>query len=98
MRPKASADIAEARDKEICLKMLSMMQQRSTRNAGDENCKLEEVHSNARLIDETNLDISKVLVLSNVKIKNQSNGMEMNYKLVAESEADLKVKYQLPRL
>jgi transcription elongation factor GreA len=59
--------------------------------------KLEEVHSNARLIDETNLDISKVLVLSNVKIKNQSNGMEMNYKLVAESEADLKpVKYQLP--
>jgi transcription elongation factor GreA len=41
--------------------------------------KLEEVHSNARLIDETNLDISKVLVLSNVKIKNQSNGMEMNY-------------------
>jgi transcription elongation factor GreA len=52
--------------------------------------KLEEVHSNARLIDETNLDISKVLVLSNVKIKNQSNGMEMNYKLVAESEADLK--------
>ena len=52
--------------------------------------KLEEVHSNARLIDETNLDLSKVLVLSNVKIKNQSNGMEMNYKLVAESEADLK--------
>jgi transcription elongation factor GreA len=43
--------------------------------------KLEEVHSNARLIDETNLDISKVL-LSNVKIKNQSNGMEMNYKLL----------------
>jgi transcription elongation factor GreA len=39
--------------------------------------KLEEVHSNARLIDD--LDISKVLVLSNVKIKNQSNGMEMNY-------------------
>jgi hypothetical protein len=36
MRPKASADIAEARDKGICLKMLSMMQQRSTRNAGDE--------------------------------------------------------------
>jgi transcription elongation factor GreA len=63
-----------------------MMQQ--TRNAGDD-AKLEEVHSNARLIDETNLDISKVLVLSNVKIKNQS-GMEMNYKLVAESEADLK--------
>jgi transcription elongation factor GreA len=34
--------------------------------------------------------MSKVLVLSNVKIKNQANGMEMKYTLVAESEADLK--------
>jgi transcription elongation factor GreA len=60
--------------------------------------KLEEVHSNARLIDETNLDISKVLVLSNVKIKNQSNGMEMNISLLLKVK-DLKpVKYQLPRL
>jgi transcription elongation factor GreA len=52
--------------------------------------KLEEVHSNARLIDESQLDVSKALVLSNVKIKNQANGMEMKYTLVAESEADLK--------
>ena len=52
--------------------------------------KLEEIHSNARLIDETHLDVSKVLVLSKVKIKNQTNGMEMIYTLVAESEADLK--------
>jgi transcription elongation factor GreA len=48
------------------------------------------VHSNARLIDETQLDVSKVLVLSNVKIKNLTNGMELKYTLVAESEADLK--------
>ncbi len=33
---------------------------------------------------------AKVLVLSKVKIKNQANGMEMTYTLVAESEADLK--------
>src|ERR1700712_4791577 len=52
--------------------------------------KMEEVYSNARLIDESQLDVSKALVLSNVKIKNQSNGMEMKYTLVAESEADLK--------
>ena len=52
--------------------------------------KLEEVYANARLIDESQLDISKVLVHSNVKIKNQGNGMEMKYTLVAESEADLK--------
>ncbi|MBN8567581.1 MAG: transcription elongation factor GreA, partial [Flavobacteriales bacterium] len=52
--------------------------------------KLEEVYANARLIDESQLDLSKALVLSKVKIKNQANGMEMKYTLVAESEADLK--------
>ena len=52
--------------------------------------KLEEVLANARLIDESQLDLSKVLVHSKVKIKNQNNGMEMSYKLVAQSEADLK--------
>ena len=54
------------------------------------NSKMEEVVASARLIDESQLDLSKVLVLSTVKIKNQSNGMEMTYTLVAESEADLK--------
>ncbi|MDC3348865.1 transcription elongation factor GreA, partial [Flavobacteriaceae bacterium] len=52
--------------------------------------KLEEVFSNARVIDESQLDLSKVLVLSKVKIKNLNNQMQLNYKLVAESEADLK--------
>ena len=52
--------------------------------------KMEELVSNARIIDESTLDLSKALVLSNVKIKNQTNGMELTYKLVAESEADLK--------
>jgi transcription elongation factor GreA len=66
MRPKASADIAEARDKGIYLKM-QYDAAKKHKECWDENAKLEEVHSNARLIDETNLDISKVLVLSNVK-------------------------------
>jgi len=52
--------------------------------------KLEETLSNARLIDESQLDTSKILVLSKVKIKNQSNGATMEYQLVAESEADLR--------
>src|SRR5690606_3426018 len=52
--------------------------------------KMEELLANARLIDESQLDTSKVLVLSTVRIKNQINGMELTYKLVAESEADLK--------
>ncbi len=52
--------------------------------------KMEELLNNARLIDETNLDLSKVLILSIVKIKNVANGATMKYTLVAENEADLK--------
>ncbi len=52
--------------------------------------KLEEVVANARLIDESQLDTSKVLVLSTVALKNLANGAKMTYTLVAESEADLK--------
>jgi transcription elongation factor GreA len=51
--------------------------------------KLEEVVGNARLIDESHLDLSKALILSKVKIKNLKNNMVMNYTLVAEEEADL---------
>jgi transcription elongation factor GreA len=51
--------------------------------------KLEEVVGNARLIDESNLDASKALILSKVKIKNLKNNMVMDYLLVAEEEADL---------
>ena len=52
--------------------------------------KMEETLANARIIDESQLDVSKVLVLSKVRIKNLTNNMEVNYTLVAESEADLK--------
>ena len=51
--------------------------------------KLEEVVGNARLIDESNLDMSKALILSKVKIKNLKNNMVLDYTLVAEEEADL---------
>ena len=52
--------------------------------------KLENVVGNARVIDESAIDLSKVSILSTVKIKNKSNGMEITYQLVAEEEADLK--------
>jgi len=52
--------------------------------------RLKETLSNARLIDESKLDTSKVLALSIVKIKNTSTGATMTYQLVSESEADLK--------
>jgi transcription elongation factor GreA len=52
--------------------------------------KLEEVVSNARVIDESTIDTSKVSILSKVKIRNKKNGAQMIYKLVSEEEADLK--------
>lgn len=90
-RPKASQAIAEARDKgdlsenaeyDAAKEAQGLLEMRIS--------KMEETLANARLIDESQLDTSKVLVLSTVKLKNQSNGMEMKYTLVAESEADLK--------
>jgi transcription elongation factor GreA len=51
--------------------------------------KLEEVVGNARLIDDSNLDLTKALILSKVKIKNLNNNMVMDYTLVSEEEASL---------
>ena len=52
--------------------------------------KLETVVGDARVIDESTIDTSKVSILSTVKIKNKKNNMEVTYQLVAEEEADLK--------
>ena len=52
--------------------------------------KLEETLSNGRVIDESNIDVSKVSILSKVKIKNKTNGATLSYTLVSEEEADLK--------
>ena len=54
--------------------------------------KMEAIVANARLIDETHMDNSKVFILSKVKIRNMSNAMEIEYTLVAENEADIKVR------
>lgn len=54
--------------------------------------KLEETLANARILNDSDLDTSKALVLSTVEIKNKKNGAVMKYTLVAESEANLKEK------
>ena len=53
---------------------------------------LEKAFANARILDESTLDTSKVTILTNVTIKNKNNGAEVTYKLVAEAEANLKEK------
>ncbi len=90
-RPKASQAIAEARDKgdlsenaeyDAAKEAQGMLEMRISR--------LEDTLANARIIDESQLDTSKVLVHSTVTIKNTVNNAKMTYKLVAQSEADLK--------
>lgn len=53
---------------------------------------LEKVMANARVLDTSTLDTSMVTVMSNVTIKNIARGKELTYKLVAQTEADLKAK------
>lgn len=90
-RPKASQAIAEARDKgdlsenaeyDAAKEAQGLLEMRIS--------KLEETLANARIIDESQLDTSKVLVLSTVKLLNKMNKQNMTFTLVAESEADLK--------
>ncbi|MEJ2112257.1 MAG: transcription elongation factor GreA [Flavobacteriaceae bacterium] len=89
-RPKASQAIAEARDKGDLSENAEYDAAKEAQGMLEMKiAKLEETLAGARLIDESQLDTSKVLVLSKVKIKNQTNGMEMNYTLVADGEADL---------
>ncbi|RKR15084.1 transcription elongation factor GreA [Maribacter vaceletii] len=90
-RPKASQAIAEARDKGDLSENAEYDAAKEAQGLLEMKIsKMEAIVANARLIDESQLDTSKVLVLSTVKLKNQTNGMEMKYTLVAESEADLK--------
>jgi transcription elongation factor GreA len=90
-RPAISRQIAEARDK-------GDLSENAEYDAAKEAqgllelkiSKMQEVIMNARILDESKLDTSKVLLLSNVKIKNLKNGASMTYTIVPESEADLK--------
>lgn len=52
--------------------------------------KMDDIVANARALNDTNIDTSKVSILSKVKIRNKKNGMEVTYTMVSEEEADLK--------
>ncbi len=90
-RPKASQAIAEARDKGDLSENAEYDAAKEAQGMLEmQISKLEETLSGARLIDESQLDTSKALIHSTVTIKNQINGAKMKYKLVAQSEADIK--------
>jgi transcription elongation factor GreA len=90
-RPGISQQIAEARDKgdlsenaeyDAAKNAQGMLELRIS--------KLQETIRDARLIDESKLDSTKVLILSTVKIKNLNNDSVLTYSLVPENEANLK--------
>lgn len=92
-RPRISAAIAEARDK-------GDLSENSEYDAAKEAqgmlemkiAKLKDLVANARIIDESKLNADEVNILSRVKIKNQANGMSVEYTIVADSEANLREK------
>ncbi|MGF1923625.1 MAG: transcription elongation factor GreA [Bacteroidia bacterium] len=90
-RQLISKQIAEARDKGDLSENAEYDAAKEAQGLHEAKIsKLEATLSSARLIDESKLDLTKVLALSIVKIKNLKNGATMSYQLVAESEADLK--------
>tara|TARA_X000000950_G_C13490663_1_gene487669 strand:- start:33 stop:506 length:474 start_codon:yes stop_codon:yes gene_type:complete len=90
-RPRVTQEIADARDK-------GDLSENAEYHAAKEEqshletkiAKLKNIVANARILDESQLDTSKILIHSNVKIKNTSNGMEFSYRLVADSETDVR--------
>lgn len=92
-RSSISAQIAEARDK-------GDLSENAEYDAAKEAqgllelkiSKLETLVANSRVVDESELDTSKVLILSKVKIKNLANGSEMEYTIVSEKEANMAEK------
>lgn len=92
-RPSISRQIAEARDKGDLSENAEYDAAKEAQGLLEMKIsKLETLIGNARVVDESQLDTSKVLVLSKVKIKNVANKMEMEYTLVSEKEANLKEK------
>lgn len=90
-RPAISQMIAEARDKGDLSENAEYDAAKNAQGMLElKISKLQEIVRNARIIDESKLDSSKVLILSTVKIRNTKNNTTMSYTLVPENEADLK--------
>ena len=90
-RPAISHMIAEARDKGDLSENAEYDAAKDAQGMLElKISKLQEIVRNARIIDESKLDSTKVLILSTVKIRNTKNNTTMSYTLVPENEANLK--------
>jgi transcription elongation factor GreA len=92
-RPSVTQQIAEARDKGDLSENAEYDAAKEAQGHLEAKiAKMEELVGNARLIDDTNMDNSKVFILSRVKMKNLNNKAMVEYTLVAENEANLAAK------
>ncbi len=90
-RPSISQQIAEARDKGDLSENAEYDAAKNAQGMLEMKiAKLQDVISNARLIDESKLDDHKALILSTVKVKNLKSNQIVQYTLVPENEADIK--------
>lgn len=91
-RPAISAQIAEARDKGDLSENAEYDAAKEAQGLLEAKiAKLNEMFANARIIDETKLDVNKINLLSKVKVKNLTANREMEYMIVSEKEADMKL-------
>ena len=90
-RPRISQMISEARDKGDLSENAEYDAAKDAQGMLEIKInKLDDLLANSRVVDESKLDSSKVLILSKVKIKNMGNKQELVYTIVSEKEADLK--------
>lgn len=90
-RRRISQQIAEARDKGDLSENAEYDAAKDAQGMLElKISKLQETIKNAKLIDKSKLDTSKILILSTVELKNSKTGAVMKYTLVPENEADLK--------
>jgi len=90
-RPAITKEIADARDKgDLSENAEYHAAKEAQGHLESKIAKLKDVLSDARVIDSSQMDTSKVLILSVVKLINVATEAEMTYQLVAENEADLK--------
>lgn len=92
-RPSITQQIAEARDKGDLSENAEYDAAKEAQGLLEARIsKMEEILANARLIDDSQMDNSKVFILSTVTLKNLNNNAQVQYTLVAENEANLAMK------
>lgn len=90
-RPAASHAIAEAREKGDLKENAEYDAAKEAQGLLEAKIKqLEGIIANARILDESNIDTSKVSILTKVTLTNMGTQKQVTYKIVSENEADLK--------